>query len=139
MSHMKNTNTGYLSDEELERLIAVTEAEPLLHPPKELKSDILGQIRRKRKYAKNMQLFSYSMKVFAATAAALTVLLIVPENIRPEDTLSAHMMQDERQAAGQTEWLGSGENYMYELNEKMNDYCSQLNSRLNQLIRMEDN
>ena len=38
----------YLSEEELEKLIAMTEAEPLLHPPGEFNSENLGRIRRKR-------------------------------------------------------------------------------------------
>lgn len=121
MNNMKNTGS-YLSDEELERLIAITEAEPMLRPPREFKNEIIGQIHRKRKNVKNIQLFSYSMKVFAATAAALTIMLVVPDNIRSEDTRK------------QT-YNG---NFMYRLNEKMDDYCSQLNEKLNQLVGMED-
>lgn len=116
-------NNRYLSEEELKKLIAMTEAEPLLHPPAEFKSEILDRIRRKRKYTKNLKLFSYSVKVFAATAAALTIMLTTPENIRSEEM--GHSAQEQ--------------NFMYQLNEKMDDYCSQLNSKLNQLLRMEDN
>ena len=40
-------NNRYLSEEELEKLIAMTEAEPMLRPPGEFKSESLGRIRRK--------------------------------------------------------------------------------------------
>ena len=131
-------NNRYLSEEELEKLIAVTEAEPMLHPPGEFKSEILGRIRRKRKYTKNLRLFSYSVKVFAATAAALTIMLILPENIRPETV--GHSAQEQILQEGQEQELPQifNGNLMYQLNEKMDDYCSQLNNRLNQLVGMED-
>lgn len=131
-------NNRYLSEEELEKLIAMTEAEPMLHPPGEFKSEILGRIRRKRKQTKNLRLFSYSVKVFAATAAALTIMLILPENIRPEEV--GHSAKEQTVQEGQVQEMSqifSG-NFMYQLNEKMDDYCSQLNNRLNQLVGMED-
>ena len=128
-------NNRYLSEEELEKLIAMTEAEPMLHPPGEFKSEILGRIRRKRKQTKNLRLFSYSVKVFAATAAALTIMLIAPENIRPEEVRAGKILQ-ERQEQEMSQIFNG--NFMYQLNEKMDDYCSQLNNRLNQLVGMED-
>lgn len=135
MNNMKNTG-NYLSDEELEKLIAMTEAEPMLHPPREFKNEIIGRIHQKRKNAKNLQLFSYSMKVFAATAAALTIMLAVPDSIRSEDTA---WEQTERKSTVQEEMeQARGGNIMYRLNEKMDDYCSQLNNRLNKLVGMED-
>ncbi len=131
-------NNRYLSEEELEKLIAMTEAEPLLHPPGEFKSEILGRIRRKRKQTKNLRLFSYSVKVFAATAAALTIMLFTPEYIRPEE--AGYSAQEQTVQEGQEQEMSQifNGNLMYQLNEKMDDYCSQLNSRLNQLVGMED-
>ena len=128
-------NSRYLSEEELEKLIATTEAEPMLHPPRGFKSEILGRIRRKRKLTKDLKLFSYSVKVFAATAAALTIMLILPENIRPEDAGPGKAVQEGQ--AQEISQIFNG-NFMYQLNEKMDDYCSQLNNRLNQLVGMED-
>lgn len=131
-------NNRYLSEEELERLIAMTEAEPMLHPPGEFKSEILGRIRRKRKHTKNLRLFSYSVKVFAATAAALTIMLIAPENIRSEEV--GYSVQEQTAKEEQVQEMSQifNGNFMYQLNEKMDDYCSQLNNRLNQLVGMED-
>ncbi len=131
-------NNRYLSEEELEKLIAMTEAEPLLHPPGEFKSEILGRIRRKRKQTKNLRLFSYSVKVFAATAAALTIMLMAPETIRPEE--AGYSVQEQTAQEGQVQEMSQifDGNLMYQLNEKMDDYCSQLNNKLNKLVGMED-
>ena len=131
-------NNRYLSEEELEKLISMTEAEPMLHPPRGFKSEIFGRIRRKRKLTKDLRLFSYSVKVFAATAATLTIMLILPENIRPEEAgySSQEQTVQERQEQEMSQIFNG--NFMYQLNEKMDDYCSQLNNRLNQLVGMED-
>ena len=85
-----------------------------------------------------MRLFSYSVKVFAATAAALTIMLILPENIRPEEAgySSQEQTVQERQEQEMSQIFNG--NFMYQLNEKMDDYCSQLNNRLNKLVGMED-
>ncbi len=107
----------------------------MLHPPGEFKSEILGRIRRKRKYTKDLRLFSYSVKVFAATAAALTIMLIAPENIRPEEVGAGKTLQERQEQELSQIFNG---NFMYQLNEKMDDYCSQLNNRLNKLAGMED-
>ena len=110
----------------------------MLHPPRGFKSEILGRIRRKRKLTKNMKLFSYSVKVFAATAAALTIILILPENVRPEAV--GYPVEEQTAQESQEQELSQifNGNFMYQLNEKMDDYCSQLNNRLNQLVGMED-
>ncbi len=131
----KSNSKEYLSDEALERLISEIETEPLLQPPKEFKNDIVGRIRQKRKYMKNVQLFSYSTKVIAAAAAAIAIVLFVPENIRPEtgrDTVSQQNSQENRSEVENYE-----ENSIWQLNKKMNEYYDRLNDGLNQLIRME--
>lgn len=91
-----NANPAYLTDEALEALIAETEAGSMLHPPKGFHDDILSRIHRKRRYRKNLQLFSYSMKVIVATAAALGIVLIVPVNVNTEES---------RMSGYTSEWL----------------------------------
>ncbi len=78
---MKNIRDDHLTDEALEALIASVEAEPMLRPPKGFKNEIIDRISQKRRYRKNLQLFSYSMKVVVATAAALGIMLIAPDNL----------------------------------------------------------
>ncbi|MBD5522748.1 MAG: hypothetical protein HDR03_16255 [Lachnospiraceae bacterium] len=83
----QSLQTDYsFTDDALEDLIASVEAEGMLHPPKGFHDDVISRIRRKRKYKKNLQLFSYSMKVITATAAAVGIVLIVPDNISTQES-----------------------------------------------------
>lgn len=72
--------SGYLSDEALDKLIAQVEKEEMLHAPKYLKDDIMAQIGHKKRSAKNRQLFVYRAKVLVAMAAALTILILMPDD-----------------------------------------------------------
>lgn len=134
-------NSGcYLTDKELENLIAQTEAEPMLHPPKEFQHEIIAIVRRKRQKSKNRKLFFYGMKVFAAAAAMLCILFIIPGDIRPEDRFENGRIQNDRSEPGP--WMQEAEeageeNLARQLNRQMNEYCSRLNGQLNQLVRME--
>lgn len=164
---MKNINDDYLTDEALEKLIASVESEPLLHPPKGFGDEIIYHIRRKRKYKKNLQLFSYSMKVIAATAASLAIVLAVPDNINREEgpmTGIISQLQDgiensqmnkaedqdnimKNQADGTNDHKQFGqerkksydERFTYKLNKHMDEYVSIVNGKLNELVRMEVN
>ena len=111
----------YLSEEELEKLIAVTQAEPLLRPPKEFKNDIMRRIYKRKRDSKNFKLLAYSVKVLTATASAIGIMLVMPENIRSEDD------------------MGHGqEKLVYRLNERMEDYSSQFSNKWDQIIELED-
>lgn len=159
-----NAKPNYLTDEALEELIAAVEAESMLSPPKDFRDDVLTQIRRKRKYKKNLQLFSYSMKVIAATAAALGIVLIVPGNISTEESRisgfvsewqagrtpggsaqeekeqgdKASEVQEKKQYARET-GKAYGDSFIYKLNKQMDEYVSIVNGKLNQFVRMEVN
>ena len=147
---MKNINDDYLTDEALEELIASVESEPLLHPPKGFGDEIIYHIRQKRKYKKNLQLFSYSMKVIAATAASLAIVLVVPDNMSKEEgpmTGIISQLQDEIQDGklndhrrfGQETKKSYDERFTYKLNKHMDEYVSIVNGKLNELVRMEVN
>lgn len=143
MSDFKR-NEPYLSDEALERLIAQVEAEPaLLHPPGEFKNDIIRQIHLKKKRKKNVELFSYSLKVFAAAAAALMIVLIVPESVRPEESVGQGQtwsIQKEQDPSKQTVPDRSKlyqESFGSALSRWMDDYCSKINTKLNEFAGME--
>lgn len=136
------TASCYLSDEALQELIAATEAEPMICPPKGFRDEIIERVRRKRRRRKNVSLFSYSMKVIAATAAALSLILIVPENIRPEEGGKAGMMQDWQEEedskgpASEAEWLEQ-QGFLYRFSISLDEACSKLNGRLDQLVGTE--
>ena len=72
--------SGYLSDEELNELIGHVEAQEMLHAPAHLKDNVIAQIRRERRNAKRRQIFSYRAKVLVAMAAALTILILMPDD-----------------------------------------------------------
>lgn len=73
--------SGYFSEEELNELIKQVETQEMLRAPVHLKSNIIGQIRRERRSAKKRQMFSYRAKVLVAMAAALTLLILMPDDI----------------------------------------------------------
>lgn len=142
-------DNNYLSDEALERLISTVESEPLLHPPKEFKQDLINQIRLKRKKSKDKQLFLYSMKVIAATAAIIWMMIVLPENILPENvflekngqSVQMQELSDGNNVKENPSPQGAGADYRdsfnNRLNNRLNTYCSQLNEGLNKLVRME--
>ncbi|MDE6713692.1 MAG: hypothetical protein K2K20_08145 [Lachnospiraceae bacterium] len=72
----------YLSDEELEQLVKDVEAGPLCQAPEYLKPMILDKVeaydKSVYKMSAGMQLFIYSVKIMAAAAAAVIVILTVP-------------------------------------------------------------
>ncbi len=153
-------DTGF-TDDDLEKLIAKVEAEGMLHPPKGFHDDVISRIRRKRKYKKNLQLFSYSMKVITATAAAIGIVLIVPGNISTQenrisgfvsewqesdetDVQKRLQREEERkerernQYARKIERLQNG-NFIHRINRQMDEYVDIVNGKLDQFIRMEVN
>lgn len=147
-SYTKNNVTGgrtkqcYLSDEALQELIAATEAEPMMRPPKGFRDEIIDRVQQKRKRRRNISLFSYSMKVIVATAAALGLILIVPENIRPEKSGGAGTVQEwqtegfSQEPASEEEWMEQ-KGFLYRFSNSLDDACSRLNGRLNQLVGTE--
>lgn len=159
---MRNIKDDYLTDKALEELIAFVESEPLLHPPKGFGNKIIINIRQKRKFKKNLQLFSYSMKVIAATAAALGIVLIVPDNISKEESPMTGIISQlqneiagsqgdifnnlEDKSIGQTDKEKNqetkksyDERFVYKLNKHMDEYVSIVNGKLNDFVRMEVN
>ena len=71
--------SGYLSDEELYELIGYVEEKEMLHAPAHLKENVIAQVRRKRRIAGERQMFAYRAKVLVAMAAALAVLILMPD------------------------------------------------------------
>ena len=69
-----------MNEEELNALIEQVESQEMLRAPKHLKEDVMAQIRRDRQKAARKQLFLYRMKVVAAMAAALTLLILMPDD-----------------------------------------------------------
>lgn len=72
----------YLSEEELEQLVNHLEQQPL-YAPKHLKEQILEQAFP-REAPSAFALFSYRLKMIAGMAAALAMLVLIPQQNRQE-------------------------------------------------------
>lgn len=81
-----NDFSGDPSEEALMELIRQVESEEMLHAPRHLKGNVIDRIRQERRALKKRQLFTYRAKVLTAMAAALTVLILMP-NDRAENAL----------------------------------------------------
>lgn len=72
--------SGAMSEEALMELIRQVEAEEMLHAPRQLKENVFTQIGRERQAAKKRSVFAYRAKVLVAMAAALAVLIFMPND-----------------------------------------------------------
>lgn len=72
--------SGYLSEEELNALIRQVESHEMFRAPVHLKAEVMEQVRREKRGAKKRQVFVYRAKVLAAMAAALTLLILMPDD-----------------------------------------------------------
>jgi len=82
---MAEKNQEYLSDDELQRLIAEVEADGMLRAPSYLKAEIFSKLDsgagRRKRASKGWRLFTYSAKVAFGAAAAIAMLWIVPSDL----------------------------------------------------------
>ena len=109
----------YLSNEELMSLIEDIESENLISAPAYLKQQIVAE-SRKRNVPARMQLVFYSMKVVAAMAAAIILIILMP--MTPGDYKTSVLTE----AAGQ-------------INSISDKVCRQFVDISNILIFKEDN
>ncbi len=93
MSRRRNDDfSGNISDEALMELIKQVEAQEMLHAPRQLKANVFDQLRHERRAAKKRQVFAYRAKVLVAMAAALAVLIFMP-NDRAESVQKVPVQQ----------------------------------------------
>lgn len=154
-------NRDYPSDQELEKMIAEIESGPLLQAPDYLEKIILQKAERiavrssveivpirhamkdrkqpaSKKSSRPGQLLAYSLKIVAAAAAAITLVIMVPEMQRK--TEDSYQQQEEHLEKLQKEqeetWKKNQErkSVTYNLNEKTSDFCSSLFEKTNELL-----
>jgi len=128
---------NYLSEEELEKLIAEVETKAMLHAPRNLKAEVLQsaeQERSERSAAKEITgkrsaayqksrrraFFLYAIEVEAVSAAAIAMLFLTP--VRNADSWTSQRVQDPTSSV------------MYQINEKSNAFCSHLYDFSNRII-----
>lgn len=84
--------SGYLTEEDLLKLIEHVETEEMLRAPRQLKGNVFAQIQSEKRAMKNRKVFVYRAKVLAAMAAALAVLIFMPDD-RAEIVLKPSVQQ----------------------------------------------
>lgn len=139
-----------MTDKDIWALIEQTEREGMLDPPAGFRDEVLWQIRRKRKQKKDMQLFSYSAKVFMTMAATLFILFAVPETINPKEWISEQWMagqteieqaNSDRQAESERsdpawgKWTADADRLLNRFSQTLDQYCSKVNDDLDQLVK----
>lgn len=101
MNRLRNDDFSEgMTEEALMVLIRQVEAEEMLHAPKQLKGNIFAELRRERRAAKKRQVFAYRAKVLVAMAAALAVLIFMP-NDRAEIVQKVSVQQAEEESLEQ--------------------------------------
>ena len=78
--HQDSNFSGYLSEEELDALIRQVESREMLHAPIHLKDNVMAQIRNEKRSMKSRQILVYRVKVLAAMAAALMLVILMPDD-----------------------------------------------------------
>lgn len=150
MSRRRNDDfSGGMTEEALMELIRQVEAEEMLHAPKQLKGNIFAELRRERRAAKKRQVFAYRAKVLVAMAAALAVLIFMP-NDRAEIVQKVSVQQAEEESLGQMaqrrqqdrddDWekylaqreRGGVRGFFDNINEKVTQFGTDLYNNINQ-------
>ena len=78
--HQDSNFSGYLSEEELDELIRQVESQEMLHAPIHLKDNVMAQIKSEKRSIKSRQILVYRIKVLAAMAAALMLVILMPDD-----------------------------------------------------------
>lgn len=124
---MTEQKMNYLTDEELEKLIADVELHDMLTCPSYVGQEILEKTQvslRKKK----LQFYAYSFKVCAAAAAAIVLLFTIP--VEPQMPVMTQNAAAEEQFS-----------FTRELSKHANSICESLNEFSDMLImreRLED-
>lgn len=153
---MQKDKQDYLSEKELQSLIDSIEQEEMVHAPQYLKESILDKIMSEERInsssshrSSKVQLITYAMKVGAAAAAAIVLLVLIPvkdhcsfmdEETRYEEWLDYQNQIDDKKKYEET-W--EEENYgIYKGNksiyETTNEICSKILEKTNKLFGKED-
>ncbi len=158
---MKEENTEYFTEEELADFIADMEADHPMQAPDYLAELILHKAERQAlresveiipirntiretiregkpaavpPASKQKQLLVYSIKIIAAAAAAIALIIMTP-------SMETHLgdQSDSYQVQYDQNGQKDEKSMIQNLNEKSSDFCSRLFYRTNQLFHREDN
>ena len=127
MDYNENKSHEYLSDEDLMKLINGIESGAGLHAPAYLKEQMIAESRNAKMSSKT-QLVMYSLKVSAAMAAAIVLLVFMPMATR---NVSDAKLNTYRSSAV-TDVMG-------QINKTSSKMCSKIFDLSNMLIFKEEN
>lgn len=111
---------NYLSDDELEKLIADVEQEPMRRAPEYLERMILKKTEQNA--VRWSQFAAYSAKIVAAAAAAIALIITMPEIERQSEIHQQEVEQEERKSVTTS------------INEATSSFCNQLFEKTNELL-----
>lgn len=142
---MRTYREDYLSDQELEELIRQVEEQDMIAAPDYLEEKICTKIRQseqvvqyRAKKSTRQRLFFYSLKVIAASAAAIAFLYIVPmvqSQEQPPTYVSETQQPDwSREAAKRKEETS----FVQNVNQATNQFCNSLFRKTNALFQKEE-
>lgn len=114
---MTDYKMDYLTDDELEKLIADVETHGMLTAPSYLRDEVLKKTEVPL-YKKKLQFYAYSFKVCAAAAAAIVLMFSIPMD---------RELPEVREETSITE----------ELSRRAGSLCESLNDFSDMLIRVE--
>lgn len=150
---------NYLSEEELEKMIAELEHGSMVQAPEYLEKMILQKaeriavkesveivpIRHAMKEGRQSllpepskwgQLLSYSLKIVAAAAAAITLVIMVPDmqsgtadSYRQQERYTQEQSQEEARKKNR-----ENQSVTRNLNERTSDFCSRLFEKTNEIL-----
>lgn len=127
-------NNEYLSEEELQRLIAETEEQLPYRAPDYLEQMIL-QRAKPVTASKSRQLISYSLKIAVAAAAAITLIFTIP--VTQENDYEAYRKQveaEQQKRAEEREKARGEKSRMQNVNDKANELCRLLTDKTSELL-----
>lgn len=86
---MKDTKNGYLSEDELMELISETEQDGIMKAPEYLETKVRSRISAEKKHS----FVLYSIKIMAAAAAAIILIVFMPEVVAKPQRESLHVLE----------------------------------------------
>ncbi len=125
--------TDYLTDEELLLLIESAEQMDLPSAPGYLKETILSKAASKETHRKH-ELFFFGAKVITAAAAAIALLITMPDMAQNSPVPQSAQMYHRETAVRQKE-----DSLLWKFNQITNQFCSQMSDTADFIFYKEEN
>ena len=125
-------NPDYLTDEELQKLIASVESSDLLSAPGYLKDAIIQKAAPKRPRRQH-ELLLFSAKIITAAAASIALLFTMPDFEQMGNFPQRSIITAERPAENTGD-----DSFLRKFNQKANEFCSMISDGTNYFFQKEE-